>query len=231
MDRFIQVLKANDFYWQFFSCLFLAFLCAVFNSWIYGIVIIFGIMVLEDFFYQTVDIRLFAFLLCLMIEHCEDIKEFMILFAIGLVFFRSIFLFSARTIPKENNMGISSDNANFCPVAFLPLLALSILIWQLIQGYLDKLESLKIIKELGFEFYIIFIFLWVIAEVYHRKKIYFAKIHENEIIYGFGDGDVFVCASLFAFLGFKDFFVVFFLANIIPLLYYGGKYFVEKVVK
>lgn len=194
-----------------------------------GISTIFTAMVLEDFLYQTVDMRLLALLTIFMLL-CSNLGQFIIYFLGGWVFFQTIYLFSV-TIQKQGDAEQEISDRNICPLAFLPSIGVAILIWEGMKRLLDVHVFALPLVEWQNEIVIFLLATYVLAKCYEKAVTKRAKSRAYNVFHGFGDGDVWVCAAWMAFLGVENFFVVFTLATVLQLIIYVTMLVFQKGVE
>lgn len=194
--------------------------------------LIFGYMMQEDFHFQTVDMRVWLLLFITMIfgvlAGANTVAQFLIGFLIGFVVFRLLCIFSCQI---QKPVIVCSFNHNSQKaMGFLPSLGLGIGSWILIKNMFDiplfMPDFLQIFTSIMFSWCgvligIIILLVFVFGEYRLQKAVY----DEKEIVYGFGDGDVFVCAAWMGFLGIETFFIAFCISLLIQLLFYVKEYF------
>lgn len=199
-----------------------------------GIIFLFSGMILEDFYQQTIDMR--AFLVLLILMACtKSLICFSSLFILGVILFRVIFLFTTKikTNKVENisaNLKTDIEQIERISCGYLPSLGISWFIYVFFVSTLDipsifipTHEGIVFFRDLfihnilasGIAFSILCL-IWALGEY----RLHQAKRGTNKIIYGFGDGDVFILGAFFAFIGFESFLIVFFLSLFIQAGWY-----------
>jgi len=201
-----------------------------------AIVVIFSGMVLEDFFRQTIDMRAFVILFLFMAFESVNFIYFFCSFALGWLIFRLLFLLTTKSKKsiKETTEEIDclEESPKRLPVGYLPSLGISWILYVVLSTRAGIPEILLPTHE-GIVFFKIFfthdflamgIALTTLCLIwgFFEHRLYQAKKAKKEIVYGFGDGDVFVLAAFGAFLGVESLMIVFFLSLIVQ----AGWYFI-----
>ncbi|MBP2629469.1 MAG: hypothetical protein H6Q70_97 [Firmicutes bacterium] len=199
-----------------------------------GIVLLFSVMILEDFRQQTVDMRAFLVLLLLMVCTAVNFLYFCVHFLVGFLLFRLLYLLTTKIKAPINDkeMSIKTNSIKIERLSFgyLPVFGLSWVIYTLffsntgppailVPAYegviLLKAFFIHNILAAGIAGTFLFL-LWGIREYCLHK----AEKEKREIIYGFGDGDVFVLGAFCAYLGFEVLMVIFLLSLFIQAGWY-----------
>ena len=196
---------------------------------------IFAIMAVEDFKYQTIDIRwLGVFTVLVGLSTFKPPCVFLGLTAIGLLGFRIMFLLSTRHYePNKLDSECGQKPYPRPPYGYLPSLGIATftvaLFLDLTNGtvplfLLPTQEGLKFIEsflvtetEIFAQVFIALMFVWFTLEQHYRRALRKGK----EILYGFGDGDVYVLAVFLGMFGLSMFAGIFFVSMFVQLGFYA----------
>lgn len=229
MELFIQAKKAirdlldTRFKNAIYGAIFLFIIIGNFSQIValIGISILFAIMVFEDYFYQTVDIRLCTGLILIMLSVNWSNGSFGILFLSGMLLFGILYHFSIKKVPMSVAGQETIKPGAIPPLPFLPSIALGIVIWEGIKLYGNL--SWPVI-EIRWTVLPILAAVFFMSILYKRFNEISAAKQQKEIVHGFGDGDILICAAWLAFLGVTDFFMVYGIAVFLQLGWFIYKY-------
>lgn len=197
------------------------------------LVFLIGIMIVEDYKHQTIDMRLFLVLLLLMVSMATSLGAFIISFIGGYLLFRLLFLLSIKIGIAEITETVEGNPKSFPRLEFgyLPPFGLSCLLY---QGWvLFKIdipwilrpthEGLLLLTDVIEQDSLLFAGILgalLLACCFFEYRLHKAKVEKKEITYGFGDGDVFILAAFMAFLGFEPLMTIFFISLVLQVLCY-----------
>jgi|GEM_PF-3084110 len=181
--------------------------------------LLFAYMMLEDLFFQTVDMVLwYALFLCMQIYAFS--MQFYIDFFIGTVIFSFLFSCSWKIEPAIN----CQDSEQQKEAGFLPSLFLAMLLW---HSFLQPLQWVEKLSE-GYEVFFLGLQqepIWLAALLAPILFILFrliqlrrAEARQELIQYTMGGGDIWICSAWAAFYGVQVFMGILFMALFIHAL-------------
>ena len=185
---------------------------------------IFAYMLIEDFRYQTVDLRSVVLLILFSAAGAESLKKYLLALAIGLVIFRMLSLLTTKIYEAtEVFVGKSIVRSGH---GYLPSLGAGILIYLLLEkvfgvpecvsavvtGYKEIFEFVWQVNELLVGLIIVFVGLWLMLEWRVRK----AAKEGKEIVEGMATGDILVLGILGGVF-YEKLFAVFFVSMLMQL--------------
>lgn len=178
-------------------------------------------MVIEDFLFQTVDLRVSLLLLGAAAYSVYvmggGLREFLISALVGFLF--SLFIFITGLYrPLKIASVCMEETGGGMQLGFLPSLAAAVGLWLLWLGDGYKRFWFSFMDFVMME-EICFAFIAFIAMILMIKLLVLAGCKWRDLRSGFGAGDVIVCTILSAFFGWKAFTGVFFLALWVHLLF------------
>jgi Flp pilus assembly protein protease CpaA len=189
-------------------------------------------MMVDDFKSQTVDMRIwFVLFLCMQLYNSFSIR-FYTKFIIGMFLFCLLFSCSWK-IEQKNSTSNETKQSSILqhPFGFLPSVGIALVIWYLFSDKIPipVVDMFAIYENiLTMPLFIIVCICISIFMCYRERKLYIAEKKQQLIQYSMGGGDVWVCGSWFAFLGFEKFIVIIFIALWIHALFYIIYYFFQK---
>lgn len=194
--------------------------------------VIFGYMMREDFYFQTVDMRVWFLLFITMsfavLIGVNTVAQFILGFLLGFVIFRLLCICSCQI--QKPVIVCSFNHSKQKVIGFLPSLGLGIGSWIFIKNMFD----IPLFMPDFLQIFTLIMFSWrgaligiivLLIFIFGAYRLQKAVREEKEILYGFGDGDVFVCAAWMGFLGIETFFIAFCISLVIQLLFYVKEYF------
>lgn len=197
------------------------------------LVLLMGIMIVEDYKHQTIDMRLFAIVFLLMVSMANSIGAFIVSFIGGYLLFRLLFLLSIKIGRAEITETVDANLKSVPRLEFgyLPPFGLSCLLYQglvflkidipwILRPTHDGLLLLTDVIEQDTVFFVGILGALFLACCFFEYRLHKAKVEKKEIIYGFGDGDVFILAAFMAFLGFEPLMTIFFISLVLQVLCY-----------
>lgn len=217
-----------------FTLLFSLLIIAGFNLSITPAIVIsfiFMVMVIEDYMYLTIDIRLLGFLAFAGIFLSKfPLQGFFFLLIIGLLYYRIIYLFLIKYIPIESRMEPEMIVDTTKALGFLPSLACGLAIYAFyrianVDNYPYFLtsfyDSCNVLYAIAFEeplFFAVlllpFLAIWILLEIKRHR----AMANNKAALPMLGDGDVYVMAVWLATLGLADITMVLFISSIVQIL-------------
>lgn len=200
------------------------------------------LMVFEDFRTELIDMRLFFIAFVLLLSMANDYKSFLGLFLWGLLLIRILFLFTTKikdktTVAVSDNMPLEIERL---PFGYLPSLAMS---WCIYEFWVKAMDIPIFLIPSHYAFLLLRDHLingWTMATISvvvgcfliwatFEYRLHRAIVKNKNIQYGFGDGDVFVLAAVFAALGFEPFIVIFFISLLVQLIFYSFQILRDEV--
>lgn len=196
---------------------------------------IFFIMIREDFYNETIDLRWLAVLGTVFLISSQSIGLFCIRFISGYLAFELLRLLTTKvrrkTIVEDKDMEISlmPDRLEH---GYLYIFAASIFIYLLAISYFDvgipsvlvpAYEGFLICKEMVTGSYYILFSLWcsLAAIIFLLKRRLSNAIKNNkDVIYGYGDGDPYILAIFMGAFGVAQIIAVFAISLFISALVY-----------
>ena len=189
------------------------------------------VMVIEDYMYLTVDVRILGILAFVGIFASHfTFPEYILLFLLGGVFYRIVYLFLLIYVPEgekvEPDVYVDSSKA----IGFIPSLATGLAIYAfyriansgnhpyMLSSFYD---SCNILYAAAFEEPVVLILMllpFVIIWLFMERKRYRAEKNNQKIIPMLGDGDVYVMAVWLAVIGLADMTMVLFVSCIVQML-------------
>ncbi|MEN6383628.1 MAG: hypothetical protein ABFD79_00330 [Phycisphaerales bacterium] len=191
-------------------------------------------MMAEDFVYQSVDMRLWLVLFLCMQAYSFFSVHFYADFIVGIFLFFVLFSFSWKISKKAKTNHIDSDKTipSFLqlPFGFLPSLGFALVIGCFVPLPVPAIDSFAAYSLMKDQPYFIMGCACIFLFACHRqRKLYQAEKMRQQIKYGMGGGDVWVCSAWFAFLGISQFLMIFFVALWIHVVLNGIHYFFKRV--
>ena len=185
---------------------------------------IFAYMLIEDYRYQTVDLRSVIMLILFSAAGAESLKKYLIALVIGLVIFRMLSLLTTK-IYDANEIFVGK-NITRSSHGYLPSLGAGIVIYLLLEkvfgvpecvstvvtGYKEIFEIVWQVNELLVGLIIVFVGLWLMLEWRVRK----AAKEGKEIVEGMATGDILVLGILGGVF-YEKLFAVFFVSMLVQL--------------
>ena len=206
--------------------------------------IVFGFMVMEDYKQQTIDMRNWVLLFLLFFALSGNYIGFLAHALLWYIAFRVVFLLSYRAVDDIPVKKLPENGGKYytrSPRGYLPSLAASLL---MILGYRYLIWDIPCVLEPTYQGFLYFsnmlmpynyylfagaIVVGMAALCILEKRLQRQRLAGKIILYGFGDGDVFVLAVFAALLGAPLFSVVFFTSLLVQLIFY--LYFVRQICK
>ena len=185
---------------------------------------IFAYMLIEDYRYQTVDLRSVIMLILFSAAGAESLKNYLVALAIGFVIFRVLSLLTTKIYDaNEIFVGKSVVRSGH---GYLPSLGAGILIYLLLEkvfgvpecvsavvtGYKEIFEFVMQVNELLVGLIIVYVGLWLALEWRVRN----AAKEGKEIVEGLATGDILVLGILGGVF-YEKLFAVFFVSMLVQL--------------
>lgn len=201
---------------------------------------LFAYMILDDFQYQTVDIRMLILLIASMWwASSEPTLSFISTLCLSFVFFRCLLL--ALTLAmnrKDSGAPPGTEEADpsipteRMPIGYLPVLGASLLFYLIYcklyssfvpgfllpthDGILTIMMFLSESTEAAGTAIVVLLLIWAFLERWLWKE----KVAGTDIAYAYGDGDVFVLGAFTAFFGTETLGLLFFISQILTTILY-----------
>ena len=195
--------------------------------------VIFMVMVIEDYIYMEIDLRLVA-ALCAAGLWASNFSpgEYLYFLVFGLIYFRIVYLSLIKYFPENQEKAVSELKEKIIPYAagFLPAVACSLIIYSfyLYEAGVSYGDLIYVSRQEGQYMYgafinypasILFIIVpLIIIWVYLENKLRKAKRNKLQIFPRIGEGDGYVFAVWMAIIGFGDMLIVSVLSAFIQCL-------------
>ncbi len=191
-------------------------------------------MVAEDWLYQTIDVPKLGIMTALLLYGAEDRAAFLIKYVFIWIFFRSCFLWLMRFEPPSNDLEDGFMGIRRIQTGFLPFFCLSFCL-----AYLQSISNMDIFKNIYLGYLMaadqvvssslilpamLAVLVIILLAGERRRRM---KSKELAEIWPFGDGDVWFLAAWGAAMSLGDFFLVFLISQLVLLITYLIKYFLD----
>lgn len=200
-----------------------------------GWTFLFCLMIVEDFFHQTVDMRLAVVLFAVtgMYTYVENgMETFGRGCLMGLYISLLVFVLGIRVDENAGNEGTrESKNTSgilAMQMGFVPSMGIAIALWFFVGDYvIDWMEAMSAIANSLAYLWIesIAIFSFFTAAIcffqYHRIRKLRRREKRKTLTVGFGEGDILVCLIVGGFLGWQGFLFVFVAALCVHVMMIG----------
>lgn len=202
---------------------------------------LFSLMIVEDFFYQTVDVRLAAILLAMtgIYSYFENNLEMFGWGCIaGLYISFLVFVLGIRSDEAQGDEkaceSTNMQELSAMQMGFVPSIGLAIALWffagKYVMNWLEIIFAVEsIFRWQSVEGIVVFSLLIVAVCAYQYKRIGKKRWREKKITVGFGEGDIFVCLIIGGFLGWQGFLFVFVAALCVHIVIAVAIFLIEKL--
>lgn len=189
-----------------------------------GFFLLFSLMVVEDHFYQTVDLRWAVLLLSWVLAgsaYHGDFSAATLSCGVALCYSWMCFIMSWRRVEPT-----AAAKPVYGPsLAFLPSLGAAVFLWLFILPLQFQLRCIELANTLAAillsDWLLSTLFFLPFAAVTLYKLLRLLQLRKEpsaQIVYGFGGGDIWICAILGAQFGWQIFFPVLFGALLLHLV-------------
>lgn len=189
-----------------------------------GFFLLFSLMVVEDHFYQTVDLRWATLLLCWVLAgsaYHGDFGAAALSCGVALCYSWMCFIMSWRRVEPT----VAAKPVYGSSLAFLPSLGAAVFLWLFILPFQFQLRCIEFANTLAtilfseWWLFALFFLPFAIVTLYKLARLLqLRKVPSEQIVYGFGSGDIWICGILGAQFGWQIFFLVLFGALLLHLV-------------